>query len=102
MLGVFRVGQDFEQVGVTPHAAAVLRRTGIRTRETSRMLECRVGWQQLLKHYFMLPTVAEVVFVTEFPPRRWSQVGHRIAFLIECLAPLVGKLRVRRAVAGAG
>ena len=65
MLLVAGVGEDRLEIGVSPGAAAVLRRAGSLRGHEDRVVGVGVGVEQVLDEDLVLPVVAEVVGVAE-------------------------------------
>src|SRR5215210_9531038 len=82
VLGMSRIGEDFEQLKVAPGAAAILGRTPALSGGASGTGQSFKAGQALFDHERMFPVVAEVVSVGEADDARLDQAiqGRAIAF----------------------
>src|SRR5215210_7380312 len=75
VLGMSRIGEDFEQLKVAPGAAAILGRTPALSGGAGGTGQSFKAGQALFDHERMFPVVAEVVSVGEADDARLDQVG---------------------------
>src|SRR5436190_23446406 len=102
MTGVLGVAQDFEQIVIAVNATAIFWRTGVRAGQTNGALEHRIARQYLFSYYFMLPVIAEIIFVNEFLLRDGCKVGHCVTSFVQRFAAYVIEVRVGHAEISAG
>jgi hypothetical protein len=65
VFGMFRVGEDFQEIIVTPDAANILRRAGAFALQTYGILRALLDGQDGFDVDGVFPTVAEIIFVDE-------------------------------------